>query len=404
MSAENINDHLAPGYREFIEQAVRRRVEHCLRPRAETPHHSVVFYEAAYEGSLRFEKPRREVADDLYRRYDEELRASATAGHRLRQRLLSLRRKLSYLLVYRLVLSRWHRHRHLRRVPPVEESKERFLQRGREATDGLKKVSVVMVVYNRLEYVRRTLASFYATTDYPRCELIVVDNGSTDGSADYLRRLAAEGLITKLILRARNHGTSAGFNCGFAYAAPDTDFFVKLDSDIQILSRGWLWELVALFGRLPRLGALALDQVNHLVLRSLPVERVGGVRLKSWAHWAIGGACMTIPREVFEEIGFFNEDYTFSYMPDDVDYFIRLTKSGRRAYYVTHLVSHHQNELDETVYRKLKREKKEAAGDSQRQQHAFYSDQDRGLKPLSVFYDKYRGLRFPDHTNVIEIE
>jgi GT2 family glycosyltransferase len=405
MSAENINDHLPNGYREFIEQAVRKRVEGCLRPRARTPHHSVVFYEAAYEGSLRFEKPRREVADDLYRRYGDELRASANAAHRLRQRLRRLRRDLSYLLVYRLALSHWYRHRYLRRVPPVEESRARLAARESAADlDGVKKASVVMLVYNRLEYVRKTLASFFATVDYPRYELIVVDNGSTDGSADYLRHLAAEGLITKLILRGRNHGTSAGFNCGFAYAAPDTDFFVKLDSDIQILSRGWLWEMVRLFERHPRLGALSLDQVNHLVLRSLPAETLGGVKLKSWSHWAVGGACMTIPREVFEEIGYFNEDYTFSYMPDDIDYYIRLSKSGRGAFYVGHLISYHQNELDETAYRKLKREKKEAAGDSLRQQHAFYSDQDRGLKPLAVFYDKYRDRRFPEHTNVIELD
>jgi len=214
-----------PGYEEFVGQVVRKRIEGCLRPRPQAPHHSVIFYEAAGVGSFRFKKPRRAVADDLYRRYREELKAHITAPYRLLERLRRLRRRVSYLLCYRLAQSHWYRHKYLRRVPTIEQCRARLSQPGRHEPAGgarLKKASIVLLAYNRFEYLQNTLRSFFATQDYPNYELIVVDNGSTDGGVAYLKDLAGEGLISKLILRSRNHGTSAGFNCGFAYAAPDT--------------------------------------------------------------------------------------------------------------------------------------------------------------------------------------
>lgn len=404
MTPSNINDCSAHEYERFIMQAVRERIRQCLEPGAHAAHHSAVFYKAAHEGSLSFGKPREEVVDNLYRRYETEMRTAAPLHGSWRRKLRRLRLDLSKRLVLRPLVEPWYRFAHLRRVPPVEQSAERLGPRGAVAAADAAKVSVVIVSYNRLEYLRNTLRSFFATLDYSNYELIVVDNGSGDGSAEYLRRLAQDGLVTKLILRGRNHGTSGGFNCGFAYADADADYYVKLDSDIQILTFGWMREMLGIFERHPRVSVLALNQVNHPVLRSIPPVRAGRDQLLSWSHWVIGGACMTIPRPVFDRLGYFNEDYTFSYMPDDIDYYIRLSKAGGEAYYVKRLTSYHQYELDETAYKSLKRAKREVARESLSQQHAFYTEQDKGLRPLGIFYDKYRDCRFPPGTRVLEID
>ena len=103
--------------------------------------------------------------------------------------------------------------------------------------------TIVILSCNRQPYLETTIESLYATADSNRFELVVVDNGSTDGSADYLCGLAKSDAVDKVILRERNHGTSPGFNVGFAHADPRSRLLVKLDSDIVLLDSGWLERL-----------------------------------------------------------------------------------------------------------------------------------------------------------------
>ncbi len=91
------------------------------------------------------------------------------------------------------------------------------------------KVSVIIPSYNRIDYIGEAIDSVLNQT-YPASELIVVDDGSTDGSYEYLQGLAQDGKIQLLSHPGRaNKGQSAALNLGLEQA--QGDFIAILDSD-----------------------------------------------------------------------------------------------------------------------------------------------------------------------------
>ena len=100
-------------------------------------------------------------------------------------------------------------------------------------------VSVVMPVYNEEataeEIIRRVKAQAIVT------ELVVVDDGSEDGSRDILRRLEDEGLVDRLILHEANRGKGAALSTGFA-AASGAAVIVQ-DADLEYDPAEYRWIL-----------------------------------------------------------------------------------------------------------------------------------------------------------------
>jgi GT2 family glycosyltransferase len=100
-------------------------------------------------------------------------------------------------------------------------------------------VTVVVTNFNLGRYLPEALASVAAST-YPRVEVVVVDDASTDPSdAKVLERLEAEGLsgtrAVRVVRNACNRGLSAGRNCGIRSAAGE--YVLPLDADDCISPR-----------------------------------------------------------------------------------------------------------------------------------------------------------------------
>lgn len=94
---------------------------------------------------------------------------------------------------------------------------------------GLRTLSVVMPVYNEQETLDRIVRRVASTT--LKAELVAVDDGSTDGSLEILRRLESEGLIDRVIVHERNLGKGAALASGFAAATGD--FVIVQDADME---------------------------------------------------------------------------------------------------------------------------------------------------------------------------
>ena len=103
------------------------------------------------------------------------------------------------------------------------------------------RISVVVCNYNYERYVRQTIDSVLQQT-YPALEVIVVDDGSTDGSLAIIRGYEAQGV--KVIAQA-NGGQIAAYNAGFEQARGDVVLF--LDSDDALLPQA-LAEIATHFG------------------------------------------------------------------------------------------------------------------------------------------------------------
>ena len=94
------------------------------------------------------------------------------------------------------------------------------------------KLSIITLTYNKLEYTKKFVTSLYKyTKDF---ELIIVDNGSSDGTVEYLKSLGV-----KLILNEENHGFSRGNNQGLELA--EGEYIGFLNNDI-LLYPNWFEE------------------------------------------------------------------------------------------------------------------------------------------------------------------
>src|SRR4051794_35403640 len=90
-------------------------------------------------------------------------------------------------------------------------------------------VSVLVPCFNSERFIGRTLASLRAQT-FEDWECVVVDDGSTDGSADAARSLAASDMRIRVVEQA-NGGVSQARNSAFAASSDASRYLMFLDSD-----------------------------------------------------------------------------------------------------------------------------------------------------------------------------
>jgi glycosyltransferase involved in cell wall biosynthesis len=113
-------------------------------------------------------------------------------------------------------------------------------------------VTVALCTVNRLALVRETIAAALANMDaFSRAHLLVVDNGSTDGTVEYLSALAS---IDKRVLFVREREAGLYFARVAAIRAATGDFIVFLDDD-AVPDEGWLAGILRPLVRDPRIGA-----------------------------------------------------------------------------------------------------------------------------------------------------
>jgi GT2 family glycosyltransferase len=216
-------------------------------------------------------------------------------------------------------------------------------------------VSVVVVTWNGLHHLRRCLPLVLdqALPGGAHLELLVVDNASTDGSREYLARLAQQDARLRPILNERNLGFSAPNNT--AFRAARGEFVATLNND-TLPQPGCLVALLEAARSDARIGSVASRMVfahapgivqsagiaidragiawDRLVGR--PVDEAEGGPIEVFG--ASAGAAL-YRRAMLEELGGFDERF-FMYL-EDVDLAWRARLAGWRAVYAPAAVVHH---------------------------------------------------------------
>lgn len=195
--------------------------------------------------------------------------------------------------------------------------------------------SVVIVNYNGLSYLEECLEAVRGQQVQGGLEATIVDNNSTDGSVDYLRR---RHRWVRLITSTRNLGFAAATNLAVRSAAGD--YIVLLNNDTRVRP-GWLAALVDTAERYPDAGAVT----SKLVYADRPavIQNAGGVILSDGSGGDRGmeerdtgqfdspeevfgfcGAAVLLCREALADVGMFDESFFMYYEDTDLSWRMRL--------------------------------------------------------------------------------
>lgn len=225
----------------------------------------------------------------------------------------------------------------------------------------MNKLSIIIITWNDIKNLLRCLDSIYKNQPAGSFEVIVVDNGSLDGTAFLIEEKYPN---IKLIKNEKNLGVAEARNHGLNNATGEYVLF--LDSDAEILD-GTIDHLknhLELHPEVVLVGPALVygDHSLQLSCRKFPSPAVLIFRylfgdknvcakeylMSDWDHnsnrnvdWVMGAAMMTRSR-ISRLIGGFNKKYFIGY--DDVDFCYRLSKTGGRVTYLSSakVVHHYQ--------------------------------------------------------------
>ncbi len=222
-------------------------------------------------------------------------------------------------------------------------------------------MSAVIVNWNGGRDLLHCIESLLAQ-GWPELEVIVVDNASTDGSAD---RAAEKFPQVSIVRHSRNLGYAKGANAGVARSSGE--FVLLLNPDVR-LRQGALRKLADFASSRPEAGVVGPKILNPdgslqyscrrfpnlpaAFLRHTPLEAFlprhrylrhylmldfdhDSVREVDW----VSGACMFLRRRALEEVGGFDEKF-FLYC-EDMDLCLRMRGAGWRVFYFPHAEAVH---------------------------------------------------------------
>jgi N-acetylglucosaminyl-diphospho-decaprenol L-rhamnosyltransferase len=217
------------------------------------------------------------------------------------------------------------------------------------------RVRAIVLCWNNREVLPRTLEHLLAT-DHPAgaLDVLVVDNGSTDGSVD---DLAARFPAVRLVQTGHNLGFADGVNAGLT-DLDDVDAVALVNSD-AFVEPGWLAPLVKALEADPGLGA-ASPKILFSDVEPPTINNVGNEVGPTWEPrdrgygepdrgqydaeediWGWCGAAVLLRRAYLDQVGHF--DARLFMYAEDVDLSWRGAKAGWRYRYVPSSVVRHQH-------------------------------------------------------------
>ncbi|MCY7353545.1 MAG: glycosyltransferase [Lysobacter sp.] len=206
---------------------------------------------------------------------------------------------------------------------------------------GIPVASIVIPVFNQFEHTLRCLRALAQHPPAAACEIIVVDDGSSDATSESLPQITG----VRYHRRSANGGFIAACNDGAAQARGD--FLVFLNND-TVPQPGWLDALLRTFEQHPRTGVVGAQ----LLYPDGRLQEAGGVVFADGSAWNYGkfaspddpryayvrdadycsGAAIAIPSTLFRSLGGFDLRYAPAYY-EDTDLAFAVRAAGHRVVY-----------------------------------------------------------------------
>jgi len=206
----------------------------------------------------------------------------------------------------------------------------------------MSKVSIIVLNWNGKKFLKNCLNSLKKLT-YPNMEIIIVDNYSTDGSQEFVKKKYPEFLLLE---NKKNYGFAKGNNIGFHASSGKYVLFLNNDT---IVKPNFLEPLVEDCEKDPKIGCIqpqlrlasdksVMDQMGSFISflgflyhygyrKKYSNEKYG----KQKEIFSAKGACILFPRKVLDKIGLFDEDFFIFF--EETDLCFRVWLSGHKVLY-----------------------------------------------------------------------
>lgn len=211
------------------------------------------------------------------------------------------------------------------------------------------KLAIVILNWNGKSHLTKYIPFVLQFTELDNVELIVADNGSSDGSVVFMQQTYPK---IRLILLNENYGFAGGYNK--ALEQVEADIFCLLNSDVRV-TKNWTKPVLEIFqnngdvvavqpkilsdrdwSRFEHAGAAGgfIDKYGYpfcrgRIMNAIEYDR-GQYNMQTDIFWA-SGACLFIRADIFKQNGGFDADY-FAHM-EEIDLCWRLKNQGYRIVY-----------------------------------------------------------------------
>jgi GT2 family glycosyltransferase len=219
------------------------------------------------------------------------------------------------------------------------------------------KVFVLILSYNGKKWLEECLPSVLAM-DYPNYEVVVIDNGSSDGTAEYLESEFPE---IQTVAINPNVGYARGFNAGIEYAATHgAEYFLIMNND-TVIDPNAVTELVRTAGKSKDVGFVSGKVYYHKdPLRLQTAGRLNDKLTLVGKHVGFGeydvgqydeereydfvdDVFLLVKKEVYERIGGYDENFFLHW--EETDWCVRARRAGFRILYTPHAKIWHKGML-----------------------------------------------------------
>ena len=184
-------------------------------------------------------------------------------------------------------------------------------------------VSIIIPHLNEKNMLLDLLDSIEKMTQYDNYIVVVVDNGSQDGSATAVQEHFPK---VKIIRNEINLGFAKAINQGIK--AFKAKYYFLLNNDTIIIQSGWLTHLVEIMEKNPNLGVLGTKQIQKAFAPDFlrKYEQEGISKEIDFRDFICYGQVL-IRSEVFSTVGLLDEDFSPAYV-DDLDHCCRILRMG----------------------------------------------------------------------------
>jgi GT2 family glycosyltransferase len=214
-------------------------------------------------------------------------------------------------------------------------------------------ISVIVLNWNGSHYLGECLGSLL-NQDYPDYEVLLVDNGSTDGSVEFVKEKFGKNTNLRVIALKKNYGFSKGNNIGIKYA--QGDYVIILNNDTKV-KENFITELVKTAESDYQIGSVGCKIlfkkgnvwfsqkfmnegfIVPFFLQTLVEERIETISNSFAINLSNSGCAVLYRKSVLDEVGLFDEDFWSNWEDWDLGY--RISLAGFKSIYIPKPLVYH---------------------------------------------------------------